>query len=134
MMGKTWTALFVLVVLAVTSCAHPEEMRPDELAANTAKLYYQYLVDGKYEDFVAGLDRHIGQPEGYERQLADNAKMFVRQQQKLHQSIQRVRVASAIADKRAHTAMVYLVLDYGDDTSEQVVIPMVERDGLWLMR
>lgn len=134
MKGRTIFFLFLFAVVAMSSCSEQLEVRKDELAANTAKLYYQYLIEGKYEDFVAGLDRHIGHSKDYERQLVDNARMFVSQQRKLHKGMKEVSVANAMVDTVAHTAAVYLVVDFNDGVSEQIVVPMVERDGLWMMR
>lgn len=106
----------------------------EQLVATTAQLYYQYLLDGKYDDFVGGVDSHVKLTLDYKEQLLANAKMFVRLQEKAHKGISSIYVSNAEVDAGNHSANVYLVFCYADSVSEQVVVPMVERDGLWLMR
>jgi hypothetical protein len=37
-------------------------------------------------------------------------------------------------DSTLHLMQVFLVLGYGDNSQEEVVVPMVEQQGMWLMR
>ena len=50
-------------------------------------------------------------------------------QKEEHQGISNVKIADAKADTAHHTAMAFLVLDYGDKTSEEIVVPMIEVKG-----
>jgi len=120
------------VVLALSGCG--TEPSADEVVAATARLYYEELLRGSYDDFVSGIDNRYPASGSYREQLRDNAKMFLARQQVLHQGITRVEVADATMDAEAHSANVFLVFCFADSTSEQVVVPMVERDGIWLMR
>ena len=65
------------MAMAFVACS--SELKTDELAANTARAYYDYLLQGQYDDFVAGMDGYEDMPESYRQQLVDNAKMFVAQ-------------------------------------------------------
>ena len=60
--------------------------------------------------------------------------MFVGQQQDEHRGIREVRIVNAKADTARHVADVFLVFAYGDSTTEQIVVPMVEQEGVWYMR
>ena len=122
------------VVAAMLLSCGGETVDQEQLVATTAQLYYQYLLDGKYDDFVGGMDLHLSPSPAYKEQLRANAKMFVRQQEKMHKGIDSIRVSGAEVDERNHAANAYLVFCYGDGTTEEVVVPMVERDKLWLMR
>ena len=124
--------LMAVAATALSSCS-PTESK-EKVVATTAKIYYDYLLDGRYDDFVAGIDQHIPLSESYREQLCANAKMFVNQQKELHQGISRIEISDAEVDADAHAANAFLVFCYADSTTEQVVVPMVERDGVWLMR
>ena len=126
--------LSMAVVAATLLSCGGESVDQEQLVATTAQLYYQYLLDGKYDDFVGGMDLHLSPSPSYKEQLRANAKMFVRQQEKIHKGIASIRVSGAEVDERNHAANAYLVFCYGDSTTEEVVVPMVERDKLWLMR
>ncbi len=121
-----------LVAMAFVACS--SELKTDELAANTARAYYDYLLQGQYDDFVAGMDGYDEMPEGYRQQLADNARMYVAQINKEHGGIERLRVMKVEVDNDTQTAQVYLVITFHDNLNEQILVPMVRRNGIWMMR
>lgn len=133
MKEKVVASLFLVIAL-LTACATREDFPKEDVAANTARLYYQYLIQGKYDDFVAGMDRHIERSQNDVLQLVENAKMYVQRQQSIHQGIKSVSIASSEVDTAQHTAMVFLIMEFADNNKEQILVPMVERDSLWLMR
>jgi hypothetical protein len=45
-----------------------------------------------------------------------------------------VRVSNAKTDTIQKYTNVFLVLCYGDSTNEEIVVPMVEREGRWRMK
>ena len=125
--------LCAVLAMAFSSCGETP-VETEKVVATTAKLYYEYLLQGKFEDFVGGIDHHVPAGEAYDKQLVDNAKLFVKRQEILHDGLVRIDVSDAEVDVDAHTANAFLVFSFADSTSEQVVVPMVERDGVWLMR
>ena len=128
------TKLVLAAVLATSflvCCDKP--LAAEKVVANTAKLYYEYLLEGKYDEFVAGIDRRLSPSDSYNAQMRDNAKMFVHRQKELHKGIEAISAVNAEVDKKAHSANAFLVIQYSDSTSEQVVVPMLARDGVWLM-
>ena len=60
--------------------------------------------------------------------------MFIEQQQNEHNGLKSVVVAHATIDEAQHTGNAFLTFTYGDGSSEQVVVPMVEHDGVWYLR
>ena len=105
-----------------------------ELAARTAKLYYDALLEGRYEQFVDGTYHKDSLRPQYRQQLIDNARMFVGQQQDEHRGIREVSVSDYKLDSITTDCNVFLVFAYGDSTSEEVLVPMTEKDGVWLMK
>ncbi|RKW59943.1 hypothetical protein [Hoylesella loescheii] len=122
---------FFVALLAVACSSGPD---PGEVAAQAAKEYYTQLLAGKYEHYVDGFYRPDSIPASYRRQLIDNAKMFVGQQKDERRGILDVRVVNAVADTTKRSANVFLIFAYGDSTSEEVVVPMVQHRGVWYMR
>lgn len=130
-MKKILFSLFC--VMSLFSC---KEKAPDPgyYAGIAAKGYYDLLLEGKYDEFVAGQNMPHRIPEGYRQQLVLNAKMFVEQQKDEHRGIKDFQVLDAKADTAHHVADVYLTVTYGDSTKEQIVVPMVEVENKWKMR
>lgn len=132
-MQRVWRyAAVAACLLEVVACK--EAPTPDKIAAHAAKSYYDQLVAGKYDDFVAGTYMPYKIPDSYRRQLVDNARMFVAQQEQEHRGIKKVKILDAKADTVKHVANVYLVFEYGDSTREEVCVPMVEKKGVWYTR
>lgn len=130
-MKKILFSLFC--VMSLFSC---KEKAPDPgyYAGIAAKRYYDLLLEGKYDEFVAGQNMPHRIPEGYRQQLVLNAKMFVEQQKDEHRGMKDFQVLDAKADTAHHVADVYLTVTYGDSTKEQIVVPMVEVENKWKMR
>ena len=119
-----------LALLAACSSQPTKE----ELAGLAAKGYYQHLVAGEYEQFVEGRLMADSLPADYRPQLIECYKQFVAQQLEARKGIQEVTVSRAYTDSLADYTNVLLMLCYGDSTTEEVVVPMVERDGRWRMK
>ena len=132
MRGKYTLFVDSLFIALVSACSlHTDS---GEVAARAAQTYYEYLLQGRYAAYVAGMYLPDTIPDSYRKQLEDNAQMFIRQQQTEHGGIKEVRWVSHVADTAAHAANVFMTLRYGDGTHEEVVVPMVECHGIWYMR
>ena len=119
-----------LALLAACSSQPTKE----ELAGLAAKGYYQHLVAGEYEQFVEGRLMADSLPADYRSQLIEGYKQFVAQQLEARKGIQEVTVSRAYTDSLADYTNVLLMLCYGDSTTEEVVVPMVEHNGRWRMK
>ena len=123
--------LICLVVLfIVAACSSPTK---EELASLAAKGYYQHLIDGDYDHFLEGREFADSLPADYRSQLIDGYSQFMAQQQ-ARGGIREVRISRAFTDSTQQYTSVLLMLCYGDSTTEEVVVPMVERDGRWMMK
>ena len=129
-------ALFAALLVACGSGPSREE-----LASLAAKGYYDHLIHGEYEQFYEGLD-HRTLPDGtalsdddaYRSQMLDNLRQFMAQQEQAHRGVLEVRVSNATTDTVQQLTNVFLVLCFADSTNEEVVVPMVERNGAWRMK
>ena len=119
-----------LVVLGACGSATKEE-----LASLAAKGYYEHLIHGEYEQFYEGMDqREFTSEADYRSQMLDNLRQFMARQEKEHHGILEVRVSNAATDTVQQFTNVFLVLCFGNSTNEEIVVPMVERNGSWRMK
>ena len=121
----------IVVLVIVAACSTPTK---EELASLAAKGYYQHLIDGDYDHFLEGRVMADSLPDDYRSQLIDGYAQFLAQQQIARGGINEVRVSRAFTDSTQQYTSVLLVLCYGDSTTEEVVVPMVEHNGRWMMK
>jgi len=100
----------------------------------TAKVYYDYLIAGDYESFVDGIYQPDAIPEAYRGQLITNARMFMGQQTAERKGIASTQLGRAEVSADGKTADVFIILCYADSTREEIVVPMIEVEGNWMMR
>lgn len=131
---KKFLFFMILSIGLVFASCKKETPDPGYFAGIAAKGYYDLLLEGKYNDFVAGYNQPNRIPKGYHEQLLLNARMFMEQQQEEHKGLVGIHVLHAKADTVRHVADVFLQMVYGDSTKEQVVVPMVLVHGDWKMR
>ena len=124
--------VYLILIVIVVACS--TGVSREEQAALAAKGYYTHLVQGEYEQFVEGRFMADSLPADYRSQLIEGYKQFVAQQLETRKGIQEVSVSRAYTDSLAGYTNVLLMLCYGDSTTEEVVVPMVERDGRWMMK
>ncbi|MBO5611279.1 MAG: hypothetical protein J5918_01635 [Prevotella sp.] len=123
--------IYILLIGIVAACSGSNE---DTRAAEAAKAYYDSLFAGRADIFISGHFDSDSMPQKYLNERIDNAKMFVEQQKEEHRGIISVRISRSELNDSLHTANVFLIFCYGDSTNEEVVVPMVERNGEWRMK
>lgn len=124
--------LYLFVAMVIVACT--SSLDEGEVAARAAKEYYGYLLQGNVASFVDGHYRPDSIPDTYREQLITNTKMYVNQQNEEHRGIKDIRIVDTKTDMQKHAANVFLVLSFGDSTSEEIVVPMVESGGVWYLR
>ena len=124
--------VYLILIVIVVACS--TGVSREEQAALAAKGYYTHLVQGEYEQFIEGRFMADSLPADYRSQLIEGCKQFVAQQLEARKGIQEVSVSRAYTDSLAGYTNVLLMLCYGDSTTEEVVVPMVERNGRWMMK
>ena len=122
----------ILLMVLLAACSGPSK---EEMASLAAKGYYEHLIKGETEQFLAGKVGADSLPKSYRSQLLDAYRQFVAQQEQKHLGIQEVLVVRAQTDSLADYTNVFLTLCFGDSTNEEIVVPMVEQgEGHWRMR
>ncbi|MCH3995284.1 MAG: hypothetical protein LKG14_07300 [Prevotella sp.] len=131
---RRFTFFFIGCTLVVSLLGCHRKIDPSEMAAITAKGYYDQLLKGKANDFVNGTYHAYPIPKVLHDQLVANAKMFIYTQDSLHQGIKKIDVGDSKIDTASHTDNVFLKFYYGDGSQENILVPMVEHKGKWMMR
>jgi len=122
----------ILLMVLLAACSGPSK---EEMASLAAKGYYEHLIKGETEQFLAGKAGSDSLPKSYRSQLLDAYRQFVAQQEQKHLGIQEVLVVRAQTDSLTDYTNVFLTLCFGDSTNEEIVVPMVEQgEGRWRMR
>ncbi|MGN0220547.1 MAG: hypothetical protein ACI4BA_00280 [Prevotella sp.] len=126
---------FLLVILGIALSCKREAPHAEDAVIQQAQEYYRLLIKGEYDAFLSGIDGADGLPADYREQLMANTCQFVDVQKKQRGGMIRVEGLRAVIDSAATThANAFLLICFGDSTREEVVVPMVERQGKWLMR
>ena len=124
--------LLLLMAIGLVACGGAES--PEEAAMKAAEEYYNGLKDGDYEAFLAGRADMEGMPASFNEQLLVAYKQFVRQQEEAHVGIASFTASRAQMDSALQMIQVFLMVNYADSTQEEIVVPMVERQGEWKMK
>ena len=130
-------ALVLLFITSIAACNNnpsPEEAAQAEAMA-VAQACYDRLLEGDYDGFLAFRHDINRIPEEMRPQLADAYKMYMATEEQLHKSVKKFTAARAEMDSTSQVMQVFMQLDYGDGTQEEVVVPMVtDASGQWRMK
>lgn len=124
--------LLFLIAAGLVACSGKQS--PEEAAMKAAEEYYSSLKDGDFETFLAGRADMEGVPSSFSEQLLVVYKQFVRQQEESHGGINSFVASRAQMDSTLQLMQVFLMVNYVDSTQEEIVVPMVERQGEWKMK
>ena len=131
-------ACSLLAVGCWVSCS--EKLSPEQAAAEAALSYYQRLVDGYPDGMVAAKADADSLPDELRQQLVKAYRQYVADMQHQHGGLKSVSISSNVGKCDTLTAQTsplvyaFLLLTFADSTQEEICVPMVERDGDWLMR
>lgn len=125
--------MIFLAAIVMAACTGTPPKASD-VAAQSAKAYYEYLLHDDYKSFVAGTYYKDSIPIAYRRALETNARQYWNKLREQHGGISAITVNSSSFDTKDSTAHVFLVMHYSNGSSSQVLVPMVCRHGVWYMR
>ena len=137
LVGLSFIICHLSFSVALTSCSNSrtaEEVAQAEAMA-VAQACYDRLLEGDYEGFLAFRHDIDNIPEAMRPQLADAYKMYMATEEQMHKGVKKFTTTRAQMDSTMQVMQVFMQLDYGDGTQEEVVVPMVtDEGGQWRMK
>ncbi len=133
-MSKKGLVIGLMGLIGLMGCSG--EQSPEQQAAEAAQGYYQRLLDGYPDGFLAGKAAYDDMPSDYRDQLVKANEQYMRDMQQKHDGLRSVAISPNVgrSDSTLHVVYAFLLLSYGDSTKEEVTVPMVQVDGDWKMR
>ena len=101
-------------------------------ADRAAEKYYTYLIEERYEDFVAGIACADSFPEFYRSQMVDVIRNYVYRERELHGGLMSVEAVDCKV--KGNVANAFLELLFADSVKEEISVPMVYCDDEWKMQ
>ena len=126
----------LVALVALASCGgQPKEAPSAETQASVAACQcYEALYNGQLTTF---LDSRVGAAEmsqEYRLQLLQAYQHHTAQVERTHKGVRNVTANRAVMDTTLQLMQVFLMFDYNDGASEEVVVPMVESNGRWMLK
>ncbi len=123
----------LLAFVCWQSCSSKEQT-PEELAGQAAKSCYDLLLADDYEGFLHGKADADSLPADYRAQLLKASELYKAELTKSHGGIAAVTVTNVRNDSAQQLMQAFLLLSFNDSTKEEIIVPMVLRNGEWKMR
>ena len=132
-MNKKGVVIGLIGLMGLVGC---QEVSLEQQAAEAAQSYYQRLLDGYPDGFLAGKAAYDEMPADYRDQLVKANEQYMKDVEQKHNGLRSVVVSPNVGriDSTLHVVYAFLLLSYGDSTKEEVTVPMVQLDGDWKMR
>ena len=132
-MNKKGVVIGLIGLMGLVGC---QEVSLEQQAAEAAQSYYQRLLDGYPDGFLAGKAAYDEMPADYRDQLVKANEQYMKDVEQKHNGLRSVVVSPNVGriDSTLHVVYAFLLLSYGDSTKEEVTVPMVQIDGDWKMR
>ena len=127
--------LYIAIAFVVLS-ACSEQATPEEEAAKAAQSYYTFLADNQPEAF---LDAKVGAdslPEIYRAQMQKVYEQYISEVNDKHGGIREVGISENVGRRDTTLGITYafVILSFNDSIQEEVAVPMVQQNGVWLMK
>lgn len=123
-----------LLFLTLCACTQKKEPTQEELAGQAAKEYYDRLLANDYEAFLSGKADADSLPQDYRRQLLTAIQQYKQELEQTHEGVASVTVSNVRYDDTQQLMHAFLLLHFKDSVKEEIIVPMVQRNGAWKMR
>lgn len=126
-MHKLLYLITTLTLLAFIACSK------DKSACDAAEKYYGYLIKGDVERYVRSLHNYDELDEAYRSQLCDMFAQYLERERQLRKGIV---AAKAVRDSLIDSlqSLVFVEIEFGDSTREQVILPLLRTEKGWKLK
>lgn len=116
-----------LMLLAFIACSK------DKSPCAAAEQYYGYLIKGHVERYVQSLHNYDELDEAYRSQLCDMFAQYLERERQLRNGIV---AAKAVRDSLIDSlqSLVFVEIEFGDSTREQVILPLLRTEKGWKLK
>ncbi len=125
---------FVATISSCSSSLSPEEVAQAEAMA-VAQACYDRLLSGDYDGFLAFRQGMDSLPEDYRQQMIGIYRQYIDSEEHMHRGIRQATAIRAQMDTTMNIMQVFMLLNYGNGSQEEIVVPMVcSPDGQWKIK
>ena len=129
----------MMLTVMLLSCTTKEPAPPaldegEQAAAVALKCYKALYIDDRPETFLRGRLSTDRLSDDQQQQLLQLYKQHVLQVGRQHGGVSRIDFLRAERDTALNIMQVFLKMNFGDATNEEVVVPMVLADDKWRMK
>lgn len=124
--------LLPLVLIFLFGCISCRRSADDSAVQKAALTYYNYLIEGQYEQYVNGIAYSDSMTSAYKNQMMDLMAQYINREKQSRGGLTSVRVLGDTV--MGDAACVFLELMYGDSTREEVSLPMFRCGEEWKMQ
>ena len=126
--------LLLLVATFHTACHRTHSNAYDDEALNdTVVNMFNLYVNGSYLEYVAMMESLDGKPQEYKQQMADLMKQRHRAQEEEHGGPASCRV-QRIDRKGENYCDAYVEITFSDNTTDDILLPLVKVAGVWRIK
>lgn len=123
------TAFILILAACLTAACTRGKMSSPQSAA---EAYYEMLIAGEYDKFVAGIAYADSMTDNYRAQMVRLVAQHAEAQQQMHGGY---ASAQAVDDTiSGDLAEVFLEISFADSTCEEVALPMIRCGKVWKMQ
>lgn len=127
--------LLLASALIMMSCGKGSSTTDKHTAMRqAAQNYYTLLLEEKYDSLVLGIDAPDSLPIDYRSQLADAMAQYKIRETRGRQGLTGFRVVGDSLFPDSISGYTEIELTFGDQSHEQIIMPLVYVDGVWKMK
>lgn len=132
-MRKIVVPLAVLLVMSACNGRKRYDTE-DQAVCAAAEEYYGYLINGEADRYVAAIHDADSLPQEYRDQLRDMFLQYIGDEQEAHQGLKSAKATRCEFSVDSLTASAFVELTFGDNTTEQVALPLVRVGKDWKLK
>lgn len=125
--------LLGFLVLLLAACKGGDKNTQSDDPGQVAVSYYNQLAQGKYEQFVQGMESYAHKPNSYQSQTVVLIKQHDIETKNTNGGIRSVAVNKVEKSEKGSSANVFLNITYKDGSVEEIDVPMVLSKNGWKM-
>ncbi len=135
---------FSIGLLSLCCWVSCSSQTPEEQAAQAALSYYQRLMEGYPDGLQAAKSDNDSLPADYREQRQRIFQQYTHDIEQKHGGLQAVSLSQNAArrdsfriageDQWQQVVYAFLLLQFRDSTQEEIVVPMVQREGEWVLK